>query len=371
MPGLDLYKEADRQLTICNACRYCEGYCAVFRALELRRDFAEGDVVYLAHLCHDCRACYYACMYSPPHEFAINIPQIMSGVRLESYRQLSWPAFFARSFKKREIGVALAAVVAGLVVILTLLLVKPEVLFRSHHGPGAFYVVIPYLAMRIPALVLFFYGIAVWIAGGAQFWRDTGGDRRPRGGLAAAIEAAREAFALHYLKGGGPGCYYPEAQPSAVRRVYHSFVFWGFLFALTSTTLAAIYQEIFRWLPPYALTSAPVISGTAGGVAIIIGAAGLIWYKARSDSAPAVSALVSLDYIFLAILGLVSISGLLTLALRETWIMGTMLTIHLALIAALFITAPYGKFVHFVYRYLALVRHRAEENQPAGSSPTH
>ena len=31
------FAEADRQLTICNACRYCEGYCAVFPALERQR----------------------------------------------------------------------------------------------------------------------------------------------------------------------------------------------------------------------------------------------------------------------------------------------------------------------------------------------
>ena len=364
MPGLDLYKEADRQLTICNACRYCEGYCAVFRALELRRDFTEGDTVYLAHLCHDCRACYYACMYSPPHEFAINIPQLMSEVRLESYQRLSWPSVLARSFKERRIGVALAAVVAALVIILSLLLAKPDALFGSHQGPGAFYEVIPYLAMVIPAVALFVYGIAVWLAGGARFWSGTEDTRRQSGGLKAAAEALREAFVLQYLKGGGPGCYYPEAQPTSVRRVYHSLVFWGFLSAFTSTTLAAIYQELFHWLPPYSLTSAPVIFGTAGGVASVIGAGGLIWFKTKSDSAPAGAGAASLDYVFLATLGLVSVSGLLTLALRATWLMGTMLTIHLALIAALFITAPYGKFVHFVYRYLALIKHRTEENRP-------
>ena len=33
---VDLLAEAERQLDICNACRYCEGYCAVFPALERR-----------------------------------------------------------------------------------------------------------------------------------------------------------------------------------------------------------------------------------------------------------------------------------------------------------------------------------------------
>ena len=369
MPGLDLYKEADRQLTICNACRYCEGYCAVFRALELRRDFTEGDAVYLAHLCHDCRACYYACMFTPPHEFAIDIPQLMSDIRVDSYQQLSWPAMLARSFKQRGIGVALGALVAGLVIILSLLLVRPDVLFSPHHGPGAFYAVIPYVAMLIPALALFFYGLGVWFAGGAHFWRGMG-KARPVG-LKGLAEAMRQAFVLQYLKGGGPGCYYPKDEPSSVRRVYHSFVFWGFLSALTSTTLAFIYQDFFHRLPPYGLSSAPVIFGTAGGIAMVIGACGLVWYKLRSDSAPASEGLVSLDYIFLAILGLVSISGLLTLALRGTWIMGTILVIHLALVAALFITAPYGKFVHLVYRYLALAKYDAEQSHQAGGARAH
>ena len=66
MPYSDLFQEAERQLVVCNACRYCEGYCAVFPALELRQAFARGDITYLANLCHDCRACYYACMYTPP-----------------------------------------------------------------------------------------------------------------------------------------------------------------------------------------------------------------------------------------------------------------------------------------------------------------
>ena len=32
-------KEAQRCTTICNACRYCEGFCAVFPVMELRRKF--------------------------------------------------------------------------------------------------------------------------------------------------------------------------------------------------------------------------------------------------------------------------------------------------------------------------------------------
>jgi citrate/tricarballylate utilization protein len=361
MPGLELFQEANRQLTICNACRYCEGYCAVFQAIELRKDFAKGDVLYLAHLCHDCRACYYACMYAPPHEFAINIPSVMAEVRIASYPRFSWPTLLAGSFSNSWIGGGLVAFIAALVVILSVLLVDPGQMFTRHLGPGAFYVVISYLAMVIPGMAMFFYAMAVWIVGGARFWSEVHSEVPANGGLRAFAGAIREALTLRNLTGGGPGCYYPEAQPSSVRRIYHGFVAWGFLSAVTSTVLAAIYQGLFGWLPPYSLTSAPVIFGSAGGVAMIIGTTGLVWFKSKSDLAPAGVGAASLDFIFLATLGLVSLTGMLTLAFRSTRAMGSMLTIHLGFVAATFVTAPYGKFVHLVYRCLALIRHHAEQ----------
>jgi citrate/tricarballylate utilization protein len=51
------------------------------------------------------------------------------------------------------------------------------------------------------------------------------------------------------------------------------------------------------------------------------------------------------------------------LAFRETSAMGTLLVIHLGLVAGLFITAPYGKFAHVVYRYAALVRYAIEQRR--------
>ena len=56
-PSTTTLQEADRLMTICNACRYCEGLCAVFPAMELRKTFSAGDLNYLANLCHGCGAC--------------------------------------------------------------------------------------------------------------------------------------------------------------------------------------------------------------------------------------------------------------------------------------------------------------------------
>jgi len=54
---------------------------------------------------------------------------------------------------------------------------------------------------------------------------------------------------------------------------------------------------------------------------------------------------------------------MLLLALRETAAMGILLAIHLGVVGGLFITAPYGKFAHVVYRYAALVRYAIEQRR--------
>jgi citrate/tricarballylate utilization protein len=78
--------EVARILQICNACRYCEGFCAVFPAMTRRLEFGKADTHYLANLCHNCGACLHACQYAPPHEFAVNVPQAMAQVRMQTYR---------------------------------------------------------------------------------------------------------------------------------------------------------------------------------------------------------------------------------------------------------------------------------------------
>ena len=56
-----------------------------------------------------------------------------------------------------------------------------------------------------------------------------------------------------------------------------------------------------------------------------------------------------------------SVTGLLLLVFRATPAMGILLAIHLGVVFALFITMPYGKFVHGFYRYVSLVRHAHEQ----------
>ena len=144
MRSSETEQQARRFVEICNACRYCEGYCAVFPAIELRRQFTSGDLSYLANLCHDCRGCYYSCQYAPPHEFALNLPRVLAELRLETYERYAWPRPLAALFRRNGIAVS---ILTFLSIAFFLWLAKPESSSATAPaGPGGFYAVVPEVA---------------------------------------------------------------------------------------------------------------------------------------------------------------------------------------------------------------------------------
>ena len=179
----------------------------------------------------------------------------------------------------------------------------------------------------------------------------------------ALWRATQDAFGLTYMNGGGVGCNYPDASFSQSRRWFHHLVFYGFLLDLASTSIAAFYDHFLGWQAPYPLLSWPVVLGTAGGVGLLIGTSGLIYLKWKSDRDLADERMVTMDVAFLFLLLLTSLTGMLLLGLRNTSAMGTLLVLHLGMVAGLFITAPYGKFAHAAYRYAALVRYAIEQRR--------
>lgn len=354
-------EEAGRLMTICNACRYCEGLCAVFPAMERRRLFAEADLTYLANLCHGCQGCYHVCQYSPPHEFDVNVPRNFAVLRAESYERYAWPGFLARAFRANGLVVSLAiAVGLALVIGLTFGLQNPEIIFGAHSGPGAFYRVIPYNAMVWPFGLVFLYAILAMVIGGLRYWRETAGRLRARHSFGAVAGGLWDTLTLKNLGGGGGGCTYPTETFSTARRTWHHFTFYGFMLCFAATCVATVYDHGFGWIAPYALTSVPVVLGTLGGIGLLIGPAGLLWLKSKAEPAPQARDLLAMDVALLVLLFLISLTGLALLVFRETAAMGTLLAVHLGFVLALFATLPYGKMVHGVYRFLALVQDAAE-----------
>jgi len=363
MPSVKALDEAERVMVFCNACRYCEGFCAVFPAMELRRTFCEQDLNYLANLCHNCRDCYYACQYAPPHEFALNIPKTLAELRLDTYQKFCWPRFLAGVFRRNGLMVSLITAISVVIIfLLTLFLRGPAKVFSTYIGENAFYNVIPYAGIVLPVLVVVCLILTSLLIEVYNFWCQTGGKLSQLGNLSANKKAIGDTLRLKYLDGGGYGCNYPDDHFSMARRWLHHFVFYGFMLCCASTTVAAIYEHFFHWGAPYPFLSWPVILGTSGGVALLIGTGGLLCLKFRMDSIPASSQSLGMDVSFLVLLFLTSLTGLMLMALRGTSAMGTLLAVHLGFVVGLFITMPYGKFIHTIYRYAALIKNAIEQS---------
>ena len=353
--------EVARQMQICNACRYCEGFCAVFPAMTRRLEFGKADVHYLANLCHNCGACLHACQYAPPHEFAVAVPQAMAKVRRETYATYAWPAGFGALYRRNGLTVALATAL-GLALFLVLALALNGTLWQ---GPlqGNFYAVFPHNLMAGVFGAVFLFVVFALGMGGARFWRDvTPGASAP----GAAAEAARNALALTYLGGGhGEGCNEDDDRFTLARRRFHHLTFYGFLLCFAATSVATLYHYVLGLHAPYPFWSLPVLLGTVGGIGLIAGPAGLLWLNLRRHPLQGDVQQRPMDRGFIALLLLTSATGLLLLAARDSAAMALLLAVHLGVVMALFLTLPYGKFAHAVYRVAALLKHTIEKRLPS------
>ncbi len=345
----DAVNEARRQVEICNACRYCEGYCSVFPAISRQRAFSDGDIVQLANLCHNCRGCYYACQYTEPHEFSINIPKALAEVQQGSWQNYAVPAGFARTFQKNGTAVAIAIVVG-----FALIFWAMKALGENAGGEG-FYALLSHSAMVaifLPAFLLPLLSIAISLR---TYWREVGGERLH---LSDIAEAFRSAARMENLSGGHEqGCNFEdEDRFSNVRRWRHQTVMYGFLLCFASTCSATVMHYAFDMPAPYGLVSVPKLLGVPGGILLSIGTLAMIQLKLKGDRALSDSRVWGGEMGFVVLLFLVSTSGLLLYALAGSELLGGLLAFHLGAVLALFLLTPYSKMAHGFYRLAALMR---------------
>ncbi len=351
--------EVERVMQVCNACRYCEGFCAVFPAMTQRLEFGKADINYLANLCHNCGACLHACQYAPPHEFAINVPKAMAEVRLETYQHYARPVAFGALYHRAGIAVTLALTCSLILFLLLTIALKGSLL----HEPlaGDFYQIYPHSLLAWMFGSVFVIALGLLMAGVIRFWREISP------GAPESIDVARashDALTLKYLDGGhGKGCNEADDAFTLMRRRFHHFTFYGFMLCFAATVVATGYHYVAGWEAPYPFFSLPVILGTLGGVGLIIGPAGLLWLNMRRSPLHGDPRQKPMDRGFILLLLLISITGLGLLAGRDTGWMGVLLSVHLGAVMALFLTLPYGKFAHGFYRCAALLKWAIEKRR--------
>jgi citrate/tricarballylate utilization protein len=232
---------------------------------------------------------------------------------------------------------------------------------------GQFFRLMPHNAMAGLFGAAGFYCIAVFALEMQTCWRDIRG-AESAAGFAGFMRGLADTFRLTYLHGGGGGCpseSAEDARPSPMRRVFHHFTFYGFLLCFASTCVATLYHYGFGSIAPYPLLSVPVVLGTLGGVGLVAGPIGLLVLTAKRPSVLTDGAHQPMNVAFILMLLLVGVTGLLLLGLRDTAAMGILLAVHLGFVLGLYLSLPYGKFVHGLYRFLALVKFAGERRKGA------
>jgi citrate/tricarballylate utilization protein len=343
----DPVEEARRQIEICNACRYCEGYCAVFPAITRDKVFTDGDITQLANLCHNCRGCYYACQYTAPHEFDLNLPRALAEARVESWERFAWPNGLARTFQSNG-GALTAALVVGTALMFLAIAAFPG------EGEG-FYAWLGHFAMLaifLPAFILPLFAVGVGLR---RYWREVGGCRVT---LADLRDATVSAGQLRNLSGGqGQGCNFEKGDRySDARRHVHQAVMYGFLLCFASTVSGTVLHYLFDMPAPYGFWSLPKLLGVPGGILLVIGCAGMIALRRKADPDLGAPGRASGESAFIWLLGFVGLSGLLLYAASGTGLTGPLLALHLGGVLAFFLLTPYSKMAHGFYRLAALVR---------------
>ena len=344
----EFLQEARRQAEICNACRYCEGYCSVFPALHRERAFTDGDLTQLANLCHDCRGCYYACQYAAPHEFDLNLPKALAELRQASWQAYAWPKPLASLFQKNGVAVAIATVIG-----FALLFLAIRALGQA-DGDG-FYAVMSHgamVAIFLPAFLLPLVSLAVSLR---RYWRAVGGGGATLAAVATAFQSA--ATAKNLAGGHGDGCNFEdEDRFSHARRIAHQAVVFGFLLCFLSTVSGTVLHYLFDAPAPYGPWSLPKLLGVPGGLLMTMGCAWLMALKLRADRQLGDATAFGGEMAFILLLLFVAMSGLALYWLGGTSLMPTLLALHLGAVLSFFLLMPFTKMAHGFYRMAAMIR---------------
>lgn len=341
-----IVKEAARQARICNACRYCEGYCDVFPALQTAPNLDEAELVTLANICHNCRGCYYACQYTAPHEFDLNFPLVLAQLRNQSWLDFSYPRGLARFFQNGGF-----APIGTTIALFTVIIWAAT---SSRIGAN-FYSLMPHNFMVAIFMPLFLVPLAFLAYGLVRYWRALGGGTLS---FAKFRRASWRAITLKNLSGGeAHGCNFEEGDRfSNARKWAHHLIFYGFLLCFLATSLGTILHYFAHDPAPYPLWSAPKVSGITGGIAMVIGGIWLIVLKTKADSNLSDSHTRRSEFAFITLLVIVAASGLALNGFGATSALRFWLAFHLASVATLFILTPYSKMAHGFYRLLAMMR---------------
>jgi quinone-modifying oxidoreductase, subunit QmoC len=316
----------------------------------LAEELAADPAVWLCHQCNDC---------------TVRCPRdarpgdVLQSVRALVIEKLAFPGILgavvgkARATWPLLIGLPLLFWVALLGV--TGHLTVPRDLVTGHW---AYESLVPHVF-----IYAVFFPVAIWVVvaswvAGRRFWTLLGSGGPHPASFFKSLLPVLGGIATHEK--------FAKCEAARPRRLGHLTLLWGFVGAAVTSGLLIVGIYIQKLPMPLALTHPYKLLGNLSAVLLVVG--GTLLVINRLGDRKRAGASTAFDGYFLSVIVLVIATGVASEVARLADAPAAALAIyvaHLSLVMNLFLTFPYSKFAHLLYRTLALTHARASETPVA------
>ncbi len=293
-------------------------------------------------LCHQCNDCTERCPRDAKPGDVMQVVRAMTVAYLSAPRFMGKLVANARTTWPVLIGVPILFWIAVLYAVHGLTIPKGPLLYSNFVPYWLIYVVY----FSVTGLV----GVATFTSA-TRFWKLLGTGASRSGSFLSHLIPVLIEIVTHKR--------FDKCGAARPRKTGHLALFWGFIGAAITSGLLVVDLYILKSPMPLALSHPFKILGNLSAVLLVVGVVLLVSNRTAKDSKVGTS--TPYDNFFISVVALVVFSGCIVEIARLAFDpkLACYLYIgHLAVVMTLFLTFPYSKFAHFLYRTLAMVHER-------------
>ncbi len=293
-------------------------------------------------LCHQCNDCTTRC----PRDARPG--DVLQAVRALTVEVLAFP---------RAVGtfIGRAAQTWPLLFTLPILLWIALLALTGHLNPPdqfhAYEELVPHWLIYAVFFPAAGWAVLASTIGGKRFWTLLGVSSPRSGRFVSNLWPVLGEIATHKR--------FASCTAARPRRSGHLLLLWGFVGAAVTSGLLVVGLYIQKLPMPLALSHPYKLLGNLSAVLLVVGGAWLIVNRLRDNDTTGASS--AFDTYFLTLVALVIATGVAAEVGRLAWpttLAFRIYVAHLGLVLNLFLTFPYSKFAHLLYRSLAMVHER-------------
>jgi quinone-modifying oxidoreductase subunit QmoC len=301
-------------------------------------------------LCHQCADCSERC----PRDAKPG--DVLQSMRAVVIRSLAFPKAVGSLVANARATWPLMVLAPWLFWVLLLLVMGKFPVDVEHLVADGYEAVVPHWLLYVV-----FFPIAGWVSlaawvSGSRLWKMMGRRTNRKGSFLSGLIAVLTDVATHKSFGE---C---EAKPS--RRTGHLLLFWGFAGAAITSGLLIVAIYIQKLDMPLPLWHPYKLLGNISAVMLVVGAIQLLINRYGSGKSLVSSS--AFDNFFLLLVAAVIGTGVVTEVVRLAEMPAAAFvtySLHLGVVTTLFLSFPYSKFAHMVFRCVALVHQRVTQGE--------